>query len=342
MINHDKFVSWVESRFGDVVLKGDEVKVNSIFCEDYKHKMWCNTKGGKKERANGVYHCWKTGNKGSLVSLVMKVDNCPFDEALEILEGYDLTFAAMEKQVEEMTRSKSKTHKVIVETNPEEDKISFPEMTYRIQDLPEGDYFRNAAEIHLRERKLPIDGFYVCVGGDYKNRIIIPYYDRNGKLIYFNGRYLGKSKNVMKYMGPDKKTGIAKEDVVYMPKGWPEDGAKIYITEGEFDALAICAAGLNGVALGGKEIHDSQLYFMIKYQHVIALDNDKAGINAMKKIGGLIPMGSFKGKIKYVKPPTKYKDWNEMLIKLGPNVLNRYLQEYEEEFDPLIIELQEI
>ena len=81
---------------------------------------------------------------------------------------------------------------------------------------------------------------------------------------------------------------------------------------------------------------------MIKYQHVIALDNDKAGINAMKKIGGLIPMGSFKGKIKYVKPPTKYKDWNEMLIKLGPNVLNRYLQEYEEEFDPLIIELQEI
>ena len=340
MINHDKFVEWAESRFGDVVIKGDEVRVNSIFAEDYKHHMWCNTKGGKKERANGVYHCWKTDNKGSLVSLVMQIDNCPYDEAMEILEGYDLTFAGLEKQVDEMVRGKSKSHKIIVETNPEDDKISFPDMTYRIQDLPEGDYFRNAAEIHLKERKLPIDKFFVCVGGKYKNRIIIPYYDRNGKLIYFNGRYLGKSKDIVKYMGPDKKTGISKEDVIYMPQ-WAENGSKIYLTEGEFDAYAISIAGLNGVALGGKEIHDTQFYLMRKYQPVIALDNDKAGKRAMKKIGAYFESHGFEGKVGYVKPPPKYKDWNEMLVKKGARILVGYLMTYERKFDSLMMELKE-
>ena len=338
-INHDKFVDWAESRFGDIVIKGDEVRVNSIFCEDYKHHMWCNTKGGKKERANGVYHCWKTDNKGSLVTLVMTVDKCPYEEAMEILEGYDLTFAGLEKQVEEMVQSKSKIHKIIVENNPEEDKISLPEMTYRIQDLPDGDYFRTAAEIHLKERKLPLDDFYVCVGGKYKNRVIIPYYDRNGKLIYFNGRYLGKSKDIVKYMGPDKKTGISKEDVIYMPQKWPEDGSKIYLTEGEFDAYSISIAGLNGVALGGKEIHDTQFYLMRKYQFVISLDNDMAGKGALKKFGDFLESRGV-NKIGYIRPPTKYKDWNEMLVKSGTHVLGGYLILNEELYDSLIIELR--
>ena len=48
MIDFEKFLDWAESRFDNIVVSGDEVKVDSIFCEDHKQKMWCNPYGGKK------------------------------------------------------------------------------------------------------------------------------------------------------------------------------------------------------------------------------------------------------------------------------------------------------
>ena len=80
--------------------------------------------------------------------------------------------------------------------------------------------------------------------GRYKGRIIIPYYDKIGNLIYFNGRHLGNSK--CKYLGPPKDIGVGKEDVVFMAGKWPETGSIIYLCEGEFNAISLREAELNG------------------------------------------------------------------------------------------------
>ena len=271
MIDFDKFLSWAESRWdGDVIVKGNEVKVNSIFKDDYEHKLWCNPSGGKGEFPHGVYHCWKSNEGGSLVSLVMDVDKCSFEEALHILDTGDISLLNIEKKLEDMLLQQLPVLPRV------KDKIDIPEHTHLISSLPESNIYRAEAEIYLSSRHLSPTGLMVCTDGDYKNRIVIPYYDRKGNLIYFNSRYLGSSKKIPKYLGPPKEIGIGKGDVIYMPT-WPENGSKVYLAEGEFEAQSICKTELNGGAFGGKSISEEQAYLLKNDQTVLCFDNDKAG-----------------------------------------------------------------
>jgi hypothetical protein len=102
-IDFDAFVDWAENRFYDVVVAGDEVQLNSIFKDsDQDHKMWC--------RPNlydfGVYHCWKSEKSGTLADLVMRVDGCDFQTAVEVLNGEE-PMGELSKNL----KNSSKTHK---------------------------------------------------------------------------------------------------------------------------------------------------------------------------------------------------------------------------------------
>lgn len=333
MIDFEKFLSWAESRFDDIVVSGDEVKVNSIYCEDHKQHMWCNPYGGKKGLPNGVFHCWKTDKSGSLITLIMQVDKCGYDDALEILGGADTSLAELEKKVEELFASK-----VVVQEKEEEITLKLPDQTFPIFNLPESNFFRTDAEIYLLTRKLPARKFMVCVGGDFKNRVVIPYYDKERHLIYFNARYLGRSKKVPKYLGPDKKYGVGKGDVIYMTR-WPKLGSKVYFTEGEFDAESIALTGLNAGAFGGKNVTGKQVELIRGYEPVICFDEDEAGKEALAHVGDLLKRKGFPV-VRFASPPKQYKDWNELLCKTNLSVLRAYLEKSERVFlDSLYLEV---
>lgn len=332
-IDFERFLHWAENTFDMIKVKGNEVKVNSPFYEelngekDYKYKLWCNPTGGKKELDNGVFHCWRTGKKGSLVSLVMLMDHCSYEDALAILGVEDTSMAEIEAKLNAFFDAKQ-------EEQQQPQGLHLPPYTFLINELPPSNFHRVTAEIYLFNRSLPIDGLFVCVSGDYKDRIIIPYYNRQGALIYFNARYIGGNKRIeeeRKYMGPEGESqGVLKGDVIYMPI-WPEDGTTVYYTEGEFDAKAIVKTGLFAGAFGGKAMSESQIEFIRPYKPVISLDNDTAGINALPQIGdSLISKGI---NFKYVFPPKQCKDWNQMLEKYGPRILSAYLKNNEKTYD---------
>lgn len=348
-INFKRFRDWAESKFGNVLIKGDEIRINSPFLEDDKHHhCWCNVSGVNnkgEERINGIFHCFKSGTKGSLVTLVMLVEKCDFAQAMEILGGENAMLRQMEREFEDFwenrNREKPKKHiKRVVEQEEEEPEpefkcITFPPSTYFISDLPTSNYHRVQAEVYLFNRKIPSDGLYVCTAGDYRNRIIIPYYDPSGNLIYFNGRYLGDSELILRYMGPDKVIGVGKEDVLYVPE-WPAPDKKIYLTEGEFDALSIYICGkergieIYSGAFGGKNLSEKQIEMIRQYQPVLCLDTDP-GRDYGKE--GLIKMGldlRAKGlRPRFVRPPKLYKDWNKMLVETSPGIVLHYLASYE-------------
>ena len=325
-IDFDLFLNWAEARFKDVVVKGNEIKINSIFCEDYKHHLWCNPSGGKNHLPYGVFHCWKTDTKGSLPSLIMKVDNCSFEDALEILDSTNTRLEDLEKKVAEIFEKKPKQNFLEIEKS----KIDFPKGAYFLDDLPSVNYYRKNAEDYIKKRKISPKGLLVCTEGDYKNRIIIPYYNRSSELIYYNGRSLSEN-NSLRYLGPPKSLGVGKGDVLFVPE-WPTEGEKLYLTEGEFDALSLRQCGLYSAAFGGKALSDAQVEILKPYIPVLCLDADKAGADALLVMGDFLLKKGFSD-VYFVRAPKEYKDWNGMLQNSGEKLIRFYINSNEKRYD---------
>jgi hypothetical protein len=334
IISPEKFIEWCknhEDQFGQIIVHGNEVKLNSIFkADDTDHKLWCNPCGGKKNRDGGVFHCWKTGEKGSLIKLICIVDNCSFEEAREILGGENLILRNLEAKLKEFLENKYSKPK-----EEESANLSLPPYTSLISELPTYNFHRVQAEVYLFNRKIPTDGMYICTGGGrYRQRIIIPYFGKDGNLIYFNARYIGPLINVPKYLASPKSEKLpGKDDVIFMIK-WPPVGSKIYLTEGEFNALSIYYSSkktLNAGAFGGKNLSDKQVEMIRHYQVVLCLDTDKAGKDGLTKMAvklrskGLMPW--------FVRAPKIFNDWNSMLQKVGPDALIDYLLKHEKPLD---------
>lgn len=330
-IDFDNFLEWAESRFDNVVIKDNEIKINSIFCEDYKYHLWCNPSGGKNNNPYGVYHCWKTDEKGTLVSLVMKVDKCSFDDALRTLDSYNLQIENLEKKVQDIFNKPKLISKIDV--NQDEIKLKLPHGSYFFEDLPSTNKIKKQAEEYLSQRKIKTKNLLVCVTGKYKNRIIIPYYNKNKELIYYNSRSLDDNK--IRYLGPPKEIGIGKGDVLYLPSEWPKNGNKIYLTEGEFDAISLWNCGFDAAAFGGKNLSESQIKLIKDYIPVLCLDADEAGSKALINMGDLLLRKGF-SEIYYVRAPKKHKDWNKMLQEDGEKVLKYYIAINEKKYDYLI------
>lgn len=331
-IDYDRFLEWAESRFDDVVPSGDEVKINSVFCEDRKRHLWCNPSGGKTGSDLGVYHCWKTGSKGNLIGLVMIVDGCSYEEAMRTLDiAPSGGIAELERRVADMFASGSPRGADSEEERSAPGGLELPPDCYPFDDLPSSHRLRSQAEAYLGSRSIPTDGLMVCTSGRYRNRIVIPYLDRSGTLIYYNGRYVGDAGSNLRYLGPPKELGVGKGDVLYS-RNWPDRGEKVYITEGEFDAMSLDLSGLAAVALGGKNMTSTQIAMISGLKPVLALDADDSGGEALPRIAHSLFRAGFKS-LNYVRPSKEHKDWNGLLAARGATTVGAYVRMHERPYD---------
>jgi DNA primase len=137
----------------------------------------------------------------------------------------------------------------------------------------------------------------------FRNRIIIPIRDTQGRVIGFGGRALGDEQP--KYLNSpetelfdkgktlfalDKaKTAISKED-------------KAIVVEGYFDAIALHAAGIpNAVASLGTALSLDQVRQLLRYtdskQIILNFDADKAGTQAAERAIGEIEKLAYQGEV---------------------------------------------
>jgi hypothetical protein len=337
---YDTFLQWAIDRFGEENIKfkkgGSEICTHSFFAAqkgldpDQGFHLWMNPSGGKRELEHGAYRCWKTDTMGSLVSLVSELDSIPFDEAEELLCG-SLSLRSLELKVEAFFRNNGN---LPAEEPPVANtQIRLPDYAFQINKLPKNHFFRIAAEKYLTARKLPIDKYYVCTDGSYANRIVIPYYDRDGQLIWFNARTLSKKTEILRYKKPEGE-GLSQNNVLYFPQ-WPPAGEKVYLTEGEFDADVLFLAGLYSCACGGKYLSPTQLQMLRDYDIVMAFDNDSesrvdAGKEATMDIGNILLIEGFVPH--YIRPPKGYKDWNKLLEKTDLATVKKYIERYEKPY----------
>lgn len=326
-IDFDVFHNWAQKRFGSVQVRGNEILLNSIFAEsDNKHHLWCNPDGGKKKVASGVYHCWKTDKKGTLVGLVMQVDKCSKNEALQILGLKSFGGRPIDEIDIDVADATSTFDDVLGKDFFK--TIDLPAFCFPFIKAPQNWY--EAAKQYMDGRKLSEEGLYICTGGKFGGRIIIPYYSKDRGLIYFNGRTI--TGDQLRYKGPDKSIGVGKEDVLYFTT-YPDDGEKVYLCEGEFDAMSLKMCGLNAVACGGKNLSDKQAVQLSRYKICLALDFDEAGQSAISKmqtkLNSFCSISSAK-RLTFVRPPDSFKDWNEFLCKFDTKIMRAYIEKTED------------
>lgn len=318
-IDYDTFLTWAKEHFHDEPREmNGKIRLNSIFCNDRKRHLYCKP-------SIGYFKCMKSGNKGSLYQLVMEVEKCSYDQAIDILGGEQNLryFAAKVKRFFQT----GIINNIQLEQKP---SLQMPSGSFLITSLSPTHHYRVRAEEYLAERKLHPKGLWICVGGEYVNRIIIPYYDRNGDLVYYNARDLNPNSH-LRYRGPDGELGAKKEEVVWL-EFFPKKGTKIYLTEGEFDAMTLNECDLHGAAFGGKDVNVKQLEMLAGYQLVLSFDADRAGKDGLTKLGQIMQSYGLQ-EVSYIRPPKQYKDWNEMLQRENAELIQLYIHKREKRFD---------
>lgn len=142
--------------------------------------------------------------------------------------------------------------------------------------------------------------------------VVFPIRDREGKLVAAQGRYLDNEKPKTRDAGP-KGAGV-----FATPGAWEAD--PLVLVEGPADALSLAAAGYPSVALMGCSASDIVAWSCALRRVAVALDADDAGdAAAAKLLGALDVRGARAIRLR----PAQGKDWNDMLLELGPDALGR-------------------
>jgi hypothetical protein len=172
-------------------------------------------------------------------------------------------------------------------------------------------YFQKAIE-YIEERKLNTavnksTTYYISLSDKiHKNRLCIPYYDFNKKIVFYQTRALDGSEP--RYLG---KSG-ADKTIFGIERVEPSIDS-IFIFEGALDAIMV----RNGVAVAGitlSELQEKQLMNFPFHDRIWVLDNPKLDKTAEQNI---IKLLNRKEKVFNWPQDKPYKDFNEWAVKEG-------------------------
>lgn len=227
-------------------------------CNHYKRKLEISLESGQ-------YHCWVCHFRGSYLGSLLTKIKAP--------RHYRDQLFALTKDVRLVRKSKSKE---------EPEKLSLPADFISLADPPKTDAFfaehmqeYRRAMAYLKNRGITFEDICrynigYCEAGEYKDCIIVPSYDDEGKLNYFSGRYYYSNYNVKYKNAPGSKNIIGFESFINYDE-------PITLVEGVFDAIAVRN---NAVPLFGTmpSMRLKEQLVLHKTKRInLVLDNDAVG-----------------------------------------------------------------
>lgn len=269
----------------------------------------------------GMYYCFSTSQGGDMFSFIQAMEGVDFKESLKILAqkaGVELV-AEDPKKKTERERFYSALHDATLYYVDELEKTPAAKeyLEYRgvtkatlqkwqvgFAPGPPAHGWRMVKE-HLEGKGYTKDELFKVglikgvEGGKepydvFRDRIMFPLNDQNGKVSGFSGRILSKDTEAPKYVNSPETELYKKSDLLF---GYDKakHGIRQFnfslIVEGQFDVVMAHQAGYsNTVAVSGTALtlHHVQLLERLSDRVVLALDADRAGIAAMKRAAELM------------------------------------------------------
>lgn len=184
---------------------------------------------------------------------------------------------------------------------------------------------------------------YLNYGNDiYRNRLMIPIFDDEGRTVGFSGRTLGN--DTPKYLNSREDETFHKKNVLYnLNNAKRYSNNEIILVEGFFDVFAMRKLGYdNVVALMGTAFTSEHMTLLLdKYKYkkiVLSLDQDEPGQKTNLKIGEMLVKRGFNN-IEVVKF-NQAKDVDELLEKISSEEAGELVAKRKDYFQYKIHELK--
>lgn len=267
---------------------------------------------------NPMYHCFNCDASGSFMQLYAYMHGMDIEEVIKKFSKFD---------IENLTRQLSprKTEKLVEEIGYENHNWILDDCVMP-WDEPNGIVQATAIsnlKNFIEKRKIPSEYIVgLAYKGDYKGRIVIPVFDGNRDIVYFQARRIPGSGIEPKYKNPT----VLKGNII-LNKFRLRSDKYVIITEGLIDAFMI---GSQGTSCIGAYISDDFLkeIFSISSKVIVAFDNDETGYREMIRfMEGKRGKGRRKGrepskynrKVRYFIMPREYGDCKDI-----NNIVEKY------------------
>ncbi|MBY0309521.1 DNA primase [Patescibacteria group bacterium] len=318
----------------------------------------------------GMYYCFSTSQGGDIFSFIQTMEGVDFREALRQLAekaGVELVAEAPEKRSE-----RDRLYALIEETTKffEEwlplapiataylEKRAVKPATvskWRIGYAPgpsSGGWRLLKEYLAAKGYSVPemLKAGVVKPGADgkepfdvFRDRVMFPLRDPNGKVVGFSGRTLTPDEKTPKYVNSPETELYKKSELLFgydLAKQSIRTLDFFLIVEGQFDVVMSHQAGYgNTVAVSGTALtlHHVQLLERLSTRVVLALDADRAGIAAMKRAAEVMLRRGLDVKVAKLPPGADPAD----LVEKDPHALKSAVGGAVPIIDFLLVHLKE-
>lgn len=277
---------------------------------------------GKKTRfffipKKEICYCHNCGYSKKPFNFILDVTGKPFNEIINEVKNFEqVDLPTPVKEIEVKTVSKS-----------------LPDDCINLNDKNQIDFYKDNVVVKtcldfIKQRRLDTavnrpKNFYISLKDKvHKNRLVLPFYDTEGDIIFYQTRTILQSDS---YKKPKYLSKVGAEKSLYGIHNLDIFHDNVYIFEGPIDSYFI----LNGLAICGiqedssrsfNDLQTSQLANLTSHRKIWCLDNQWNDTASLKKSTVLVDAGEsvfiwpeqFKG----------YKDINEICIKFGRDSIN--------------------
>src|SRR5262245_13299967 len=324
------FKETVRQQADIVRVVGDYVKLKKSGAQNYSGL--CPFHGEKTpsfsvHATRQFFHCFGCGKSGDVFKFIQEIEKISFPEAVRLL-AQKLGLALPKTQYSsEYEAEDARQRGQLIEIHERackffEDQLRRPEAahareylagrglneetirTFRIGFAPDSGFtLKDRLKSDFSEEAMRASGLFSWKEGAdpgamysrFRNRVMFPIANENGKIIAFTGRTLAKDeKSGPKYLNSPETPIYSKSRVLYNLDRAKEAVRKlgyVILVEGQMDCIAVYSAGFHNVAASsGTAFTETQVRLLGRFSKdiVVNFDPDTAGAAATDKSLGML------------------------------------------------------
>lgn len=267
-VNREQILKILDDNGYDYKVVGDWARFSCPFHQENEPSFGVNLD-------TGGYNCFGCGVTGSLVNLIEKLD-------LQITGLHETDTINRHLLKKKMEALKDGIDGVEYHFKS---SYEFKELTLKKnrQSLYSKDMMR-----YIKKRRIGVKairkfkiGYMKGLNHPFKNRLVIPVFDENGVLVWYEGRDITDKKKTEKWW----RSFNSRSNKILFNLNNIHDYNYVIIVEGIFDVIRLWSYGYNVVCIFGTEIGADQLIKLYRFDTVyMCYDGDMSGRRALGKL----------------------------------------------------------